>query len=101
MDIEIIRSQDNWETIKAEVQSIATEYDRLRPIATDYDRLSEEEKQLLLYLLDHHQIVRKEAVQLLKIGETKTKEVFNELLDKELIKRKGKGRATFYTLNHK
>jgi ATP-dependent DNA helicase RecG len=50
--------------------------------------------------MDHHQIVRKKAVQLLKIGETKTKEVFNELLDKELIKRKGKGRATFYTLTN-
>ncbi|PKD21806.1 ATP-dependent DNA helicase [Salegentibacter salinarum] len=100
MDIEIIRSQDNLQTIKAEVQPIATDYDRLRPIATDYDRLSEEEKQLLLYLLDHQQIVRKEAVHLLKLGETKIKEVFKDLLDKELIERKGKGRATFYTLTN-
>ncbi len=100
MDIEIIRLQDDLQTIKAEVQPIETNYDRLRPITTDYDRLSEEEKQLLLYLLDHNQIVRKEAVQLLKIGETKTKEVFNELMDKKLIERKGKGRATFYKLNH-
>ncbi|WP_394371825.1 ATP-binding protein [Salegentibacter tibetensis] len=90
MDIEIIRSQDDLQTIKPEVQ----------PIEADYDRLSEEEKQLLLYLLDHNQIVRKEAVQLLKIGETKTEEVFNELMHKKLIERKGKGRATFYKLNH-
>ena len=65
---------------------------------TDYDRLSEEEKQLLLYLLDNNQIVRKQAVELLNIGETKTKDLFNELLNKQLIERKGKGRATFYTL---
>ncbi|APS38601.1 hypothetical protein [Salegentibacter sp. T436] len=86
---------------KKKLQSInRTQNNQLRSITTDYDRLSEEEKQLLLYLMDHHQIVRKKAVQLLKIGETKTKEVFNELLDKELIKRKGKGRATFYTLTN-
>ncbi len=53
------------------------------------------------FLLNQYQIVRKEAVQLLKIGETKTKELFNELLSKKLIERGGKGRATFYTLRKK
>ena len=32
MDIEIVRTQDNLQEIKAEVQPIATDYDRLRPI---------------------------------------------------------------------
>jgi hypothetical protein len=46
------------------------DYERLRTIMDDCDRLRpiiKRKKQLLLYLLDH-QIVRKEAVQLLKIG---------------------------------
>ncbi|WP_299152249.1 hypothetical protein [uncultured Christiangramia sp.] len=47
------------------------------------------------------QIARKGAVQLLKIGETKSKELFNQLLSKKLIERIGKGRATFYKLRKK
>ena len=98
MDIEIVRSQDNLQTIKSKIRPITADYGRLWPITTDYDRLSQEEKQLLL---DHHQIARKGAVQLLKIGETKSKELFNQLLSKKLIERIGKGRATFYKLRKK
>lgn len=77
---------------------ITTDYDRLRPIATDYDQLELEEKKILLYLLDNNKITRREAVQLLGFGETKTKEIINSLLTKKLIKREGKGRGTHYTL---
>ena len=66
--------------------------------ATDYDRLGVEEKRILLYLLDHEKISRKEAVELLAIGETKIKGIFNAMLDKKLIVREGQGRSTFYQL---
>ena len=98
MNIEIVRKKEIPVNQSTEKQSITADYGRLRPITADYDRLSEEEKQLLLYLLDNNQIVRKQAVELLNIGETKTKDLFNELLNKQLIERKGKGRATYYTL---
>jgi len=77
-----------------------TDYDRLRPITTDYDRLNIEEKKVLLYLLDNVKISRKDAVILLKLGETKVKEIFNSLIDKNLIHRHGKGRSTYYTLKN-
>ncbi len=66
--------------------------------ATDYDRLGIEEKRILLYLLDHEKISRKEAVELLAIGVTKTKGIFNAMLDKKLIVREGQGRSTYYQL---
>ena len=75
-----------------------TDYDRLRPITTDYDRLPFEEKEILLYLLDNEKISRKEVIGLLGVKETKAKELFNSLIKKGLIERKGKGRSTYYVL---
>ncbi|GAO31354.1 ATP-dependent DNA helicase [Geofilum rubicundum JCM 15548] len=85
----------------SEKTSVVSNYDRLRPITTDYDRLSFEIKRILLYLLDNEKISRKNAVELLGVRETKTKEVLNEMLDKKLIVRKGQGRSTFYTIARK
>ena len=76
----------------------ATDYDRLRPITTDFDRLTIEEKKILIFLLDYKKITRKDVLDLLKVKETKAKEIFNTLIDKELIKRQGKGRSTYYVL---
>jgi ATP-dependent DNA helicase RecG len=84
-----------------QLQTETDDYDRLRPITTDYDRLSKEEKMILLYILDHDKITRKEAVGLIGLGETKTKEIFNDLLRKQLIVRTGKGRSTHYYLAKK
>ena len=51
-----------------------------------------------MYLLENERVTRKEAVGIVGFGETKTKEILNELLKKELIIRKGKGRGTHYIL---
>jgi len=72
-----------------------------RPITTDYDRLTFEEKKILLFLLDNEKISRKDAVNLLGVKETKVKEIFNMLIGKRLIERKGKGRSTYYVLEKK
>lgn len=80
------------------LRPIETDYDRLRPIAPNYDQLEIEEKNILLYLLENERITRKEAVGIVGFGETKTKEILNDLLKKELIIRKGKGRGTHYIL---
>ncbi len=90
----------NYEKTEKE-KNIETDYDRLRPIMTDYDRLTIEEKEVLHYLLGNPKITRKTAVELLKIGETKAKKVFNSLIKKELIQRLGKGRSTYYVLKEK
>lgn len=55
---------------------------QLRPIIFGYYQLEIEEKVILLYLLDNKRITRKEAVRIIGFGETKTKEIFNDLLKK-------------------
>lgn len=54
-----------------------------------------------MHILGNKRITRKSAVELLKFGETKIKELFNYLLQKELITRNGQGRSTYYTLRNK
>ncbi len=91
----------NPETKKTVLMESTTDYDRLRPITTDYDRLFTEEKKILLFLLDSGKIFKKDAMQLIGAKETKTKEILNNLIEKNLIIRKGKGRGTYYVLRAK
>jgi len=74
----------------------ATDYDRLRPITTNYDQLPIEEKKILIYILDNGKITKKEALTLTGYRETKTKEILNSLVEKNLISRDGQGRSTYY-----
>lgn len=76
---------------------IASANDQLRPITTDYNRLRPEEITVIRYLESHLSITRKEAKEILSLGETKIKEVFNVLIEKGLIQRHGSGRSTYYT----
>jgi len=77
-----------------------TDYERLRTITNDYERLDENEKMILLYLLDNKTITRKIAVDLLNLQNTKTYEVLNAMVHKGLLVRKGKGRSTYYVLKN-
>jgi len=79
----------------------APDYARLRPITPDPDKLPVEEARILLYLLDHGQISRKDAMSLLGLGETKVKALFVALAGREIIARRGQGRGTCYVLAHK
>ena len=79
----------------------SNKYDRLRPITANFDQLEIKEKKVLLFLLDEEKISRKEAVTLLGLGETKTKEIFLGLIEKKLIIKKGQGRSTHYVLGGK
>jgi predicted transcriptional regulator len=49
-------------------------------------------------LLDNKKITRKDALKILDLGETKVKELFNNLIKNTLIERMGKGRNTYYRL---
>ncbi len=53
---------------------------------------------MLLFLLDNKKITKKQAMNLINAKGTKTKEVLNSLVNKNLIERKGKGRNTYYVL---
>lgn len=85
-------------TESARERPLATDYDRLRPITTDPSSLHPDEAAILIYLLDHPKIDRKQAVALLNIKETRAKTLFNDLLEKGLIERHGQGRSTYYVL---
>jgi predicted HTH transcriptional regulator len=86
------------ETHYERLQTNANDYERLRMIVNDYERLDENEKVILLYLLDNKKISRKIAATLLKFQSTKTYEVLNAMVDKGLLIRKGEGRSTYYIL---
>ena len=73
-------------------------YGQLRTIANDYERLAKEEQEILLYLLDNKTISRKEATTLIGLKNTKTYEILNSLVEKNLIARDGQGRSTYYKL---
>ncbi len=77
-----------------------TDYERLRTITNDYERLSVEEQKVLLYLLDSKKISRKKATELLGLKNTKTYEILNALVSKGFLKRRGKGRGTYYTIKN-
>ncbi|MDS1371446.1 hypothetical protein RJ999_10080 [Aliarcobacter butzleri] len=48
-----------------------------------------EDKKILIYLLDNGKISKKETLNLIGYGEIKTKEILNELIEKNLIVRVG------------
>lgn len=57
-----------------------------------------EDKKILIYLLDNGKISKKETLNLIGYGEIKTKEILNELIEKNLIVRVGQARSTYYKL---
>lgn len=92
-------SEMRWMTREiGQPQSVLPDYARLRPITPDWDDLSSEEFLLIKYLNTHRKISRREAIDLLQFGETKIKSLFNDLLTKGLIARKGQGRSTYYEI---
>ncbi|MBD8490025.1 putative DNA binding domain-containing protein [Echinicola sp. CAU 1574] len=100
-DIEFIRPQitvSSKESIEQD-QSIRQNYERLRTITNDYERLDKEKRTILLYLLEKGKISRKEATILLDLKNTKTYEILTEMVGQNLIKKQGKGRATYYMLS--
>lgn len=79
-------------------RTIANDNERLRTITADYAALPLDEAALLLYLLDHPKISRKQAASMLKLGNTKVYTLFEALITKGLLERHGQGRNTYYVL---
>lgn len=66
-------------------------------IASENDQLRSEEITVIKYLESNANITRKDVKEILSIGETKIKDIFNVLIEKGLIQRHGSGRSTYYT----
>jgi ATP-dependent DNA helicase RecG len=62
----------------------------------DSDRLEAEEKAILAFVESNHKITTKGLKTLLDIGDTKAKELFKSLTEKNKLQRKGSGRSTYY-----
>lgn len=82
-------------------RTIMNDYERLRTIVNDYERFSIEQQKILLYLLDHKKVTRKTASNLVELGNTRTYQILNELLENGMVQVFGKGRGTYYTLKKK
>jgi predicted HTH transcriptional regulator len=52
----------------------------------------------MIYIQEKGKITRREALSIVHVGETKTKEILNSLLGQGFIKRTGKRRSTHYVL---
>ena len=81
------------------VQTITDDYKQLRTITDDYGRLAVEQQQILLYLLAHNTMSRKDVVERLGVEKTKAHVLLSGLLELGLITRQGRGRATVYVLD--
>lgn len=60
--------------------------------------MTEQEKNIFIFLENNNTINSKEVEKLLKIKNARAREILKEMIDKSLIERKGSGRSTFYTL---
>lgn len=78
------------------MRPITTDYDQLKSETTDYDPLLAAEKIILDYLSQHSYITRREAIHLTKLGATRLKALFNQMIQDHKIKRIGKGRSSAY-----
>lgn len=76
-------------------EEMSADYDGL---ATDYDGLNIEEQKIIQYILKNKKITTKETKNILNVGDTKAKELFNNLINMNIIKRQNKGRNTYYII---
>lgn len=80
------------------IEQETDDYGRLWTITDDYGRLAPEEQKIIQYLEENQSITRREAVDILGLQKSKTFEVLNQLVDKQILKRQGQGRSTHYVL---
>ncbi len=107
VDVEFYRPQDisdRLEPISVGKPSETDDYGRLRTISvekpSDNRRIpsdtTEQEKIVLKYIFEHSSIKSKQIEKLLKIKESRTRELLKQMVDKSLIVKLGSGRSTYY-----
>ena len=63
--------------------------------------LSFQEEKIITYLEEHKRMLSKEVEKLLRIKESRTRELLKQMVDKGIIVRLGSGRGTYYVLGDK
>ncbi|MDN6290685.1 MAG: helix-turn-helix domain-containing protein [Tetragenococcus koreensis] len=96
MDIEIIRSQEELE--KKRVRKTSEAVGNRREAVGKPSDLGEQEKTILNFITENGSLKSKKVEEILKIKESRTRELLRGMIEKKLIIRKGQGRATHYTL---
>ena len=88
---------------KSESDNVLIEQSRLIPtdygrLADDYGRLTKDEEKIVLYLLQHKTITRKEVTDIIDAQKTKAHETLSQMVESKLLVREGQGRSTHYIL---
>lgn len=85
------------EELEEELSALKVDFKKNK-IVTDKDELNLEEKKVVSYIRLNEKITTRELKDLLNISDTKAKAIFKNLIDKNLLERKGSCRSTFYVL---
>ena len=62
------------------------------------ENLTFQEEKVIAYLEEHKKMVSKDVERLLRIKESRTRELLKQMVEKGLIVRLGRGRSTYYVL---
>ena len=70
--------------------------DTVGKVSDNLTPLSFQEEKIITYLEEHKRMVSKEVEKLLRIKESRTRELLKQMVDKGFISRLGSGRSTYY-----
>ncbi|CAA6800136.1 MAG: ATP-dependent DNA helicase [uncultured Sulfurovum sp.] len=90
VDVEFYRPDSN-ETVVKPSDTVGKVSDNLTP-------LSFQEEKIITYLEEHKRMVSKDVEKLLRIKESRTRELLKKMVEKGIISRLGSGRSTYYVL---
>jgi len=90
VDVEFFRL-DIADTVVKPSDTVGKVSDNLIPLGL-------QEEKIIAYLEEHNNIVSKDVEKLLRIKESRTRELLKQMVDKELIIRLGSGRSTYYKI---
>lgn len=62
------------------------------------EAISDEEKHILDYMKQHDKMTKNEAAKLLGVSASTATRVIRGLVEKDLLRRNGRARSTYYTL---
>ena len=93
MDVEFYRPNISETVVKAS--------DTVGKVSDNSIPLSFQEEQIIAYLEEHKQMISKDVEKLLRIKESRTRELLKQMVEKGLIVRLGRGRSTYYVLGRK
>jgi len=77
-------------------ETVAKPSDTVGKVSDSLIPLSFQEETIIAYIEEHNRIVSKDVKKLLRIKESRTRELLKQMVEKGLIVRLGRGRSTYY-----